>query len=511
MDAQGLQRNGSDAMSAEYDKRDGDEEGRRPRQHNQGRPGGTGRPRGDRQGGTRGSSGSSNRETGRRDGARGRSGKNQSGGFSKPRDDSGRPGVRRPRTFRNGETESSFRDRTRSRDGASQKNDSEGFRPRRRNENSSEKRDDARPSSRDRGTSDGSRDRRTGGSYGKRDDARRTGPSGGRGGSSGGRYGRRDKTGRPASAGRGENGRPRRQDDVGARSEKGTERRTAPRTGSSRRDDGRTERSEGRRFAGRPGRRPADRKPFDRTGRTEDEAKPRREPDPPVPADVTGDELDRAAKSDLKTLPKDLATEVARHLVMAGRLVDEDPELAYEHALVARRKAARVGVVREACGLAAYHRGLWSVALSELRAARRLTGQEAYLAVMADAERGLGRPERALDLARSDEAKRLSPAEAIEMRIVVSGARRDLGQFDAAVLALQVPELKDERLRPWSARLLYAYADALVAADRAEEASDWFARAAAADRDGETDAAERYAEIEGLDIIDDEDEDDDES
>jgi tetratricopeptide (TPR) repeat protein len=225
---------------------------------------------------------------------------------------------------------------------------------------------------------------------------------------------------------------------------------------------------------------------------------------------VTGDELDRTAKSDLKTLPKDLATEVARHLVMAGRLIDEDVELAYQHTLAARRLAARVGVVREACGLAAYHAGLWSVALSELRAAKRLTGQEAaYLPVMADAERGLGRPERALDLARSDEAKRLAPTEAIEMRIVESGARRDLGQHGAAVLALQVPELKDERLRPWSARLFYAYADALAEAGREDEAGDWFARAAAADRDGETDAAERYAEIEGLEIIDDDDDDDD--
>jgi tetratricopeptide (TPR) repeat protein len=226
---------------------------------------------------------------------------------------------------------------------------------------------------------------------------------------------------------------------------------------------------------------------------------------------VTGDELDRGAKSDLKTLPKDLATEVARHLVMAGRLIDDDVELAYQHTLAARRLAARVGVVREACGLAAYHAGLWSVALSELRAAKRLTGQEAaYLAVMADAERGLGRPERALDLARSDEAKRLPPADAIEMRIVESGARRDLGQPGAAVLALQIPELKDERLRPWSARLFYAYADALAEAGREDEAGDWFARAAAADRDGETDAAERYAELEGLEIIDDDDDEVDE-
>lgn len=217
---------------------------------------------------------------------------------------------------------------------------------------------------------------------------------------------------------------------------------------------------------------------------------------------MTGAELDAQARTELRTLPKDLATLVARHLVMAGRLIDEDPETAYQHAKTARRFAARIGAVREACGLAAYRAARWSDALNELRTARRLSGHEAHLPVMADCERGLGRPERALELAKSAEAGRLDPAGRIEMRIVEAGARRDLDQPDAAVIALQVPELDDRRLRPWSARLFYAYADALAGAARLEEARDWFARAAAADRTGETDAAERYAELEGLEIID---------
>jgi tetratricopeptide (TPR) repeat protein len=221
-----------------------------------------------------------------------------------------------------------------------------------------------------------------------------------------------------------------------------------------------------------------------------------------LPDDVTGSELDEVARGELRTLPKDLATRVARHLVMAGRLLDEDSAAAYSHARAARRLASRVGVVREACGLAAYHAGEWSDALAELRAARRLAGREdAYLAVMADCERGLGRPERALDIAKSPDLKKLEHEERIEMRLVESGARRDLGQYDAAVVALQIPELKDKRLRPWSARLFYAYADALLDAGREDEARDWFARAAAADREGETDAAERHAELEGLEII----------
>lgn len=126
---------------------------------------------------------------------------------------------------------------------------------------------------------------------------------------------------------------------------------------------------------------------------------------------------------------------------------------------------------------------------------------------MADCERGLGRPERALDLIKSPEAKKLDAMGRVELRIVESGVRRDLGQHDAAVVTLQIPELRDKRLRPWSARLFYAYADALTEAGRESEASEWFARAAAADRDGETDAAERYAELEGLHIIDTEEED----
>ncbi|WP_245592477.1 hypothetical protein [Actinomadura rifamycini] len=198
---------------------------------------------------------------------------------------------------------------------------------------------------------------------------------------------------------------------------------------------------------------------------------------------------------------------MARHLVMAGQLAEDDPELSYRHAKAARRLASRVGIVREAAGIAAYHAGEWAEALAELRAARRLgAGDDSYLPVMVDCERGLGRPERALDLVKSPEAERLDPMGRIELRIVESGVRRDLGQYDAAVVALQVPELRDRRLRPWSARLFYAYADALAEANRAEEAIEWFARAAAADREGETDAAERYAELDGLLILDTEEE-----
>jgi tetratricopeptide (TPR) repeat protein len=191
---------------------------------------------------------------------------------------------------------------------------------------------------------------------------------------------------------------------------------------------------------------------------------------------------------------------MARYLVAAG--LAEDPEQAYAYAKHAHRLAARVGIVRAACGIAAYRTGRWAEALSELRAARRLTGSDDYLPVMADSERALGRLDRALALVREADPATLERATQIELRIVESGIRRDQGLPDAAVLALQVPELTSARLRPWSARLFYAYADALLAAGRDDEARDAFARAAAADTADETDAAERLNELDGIEFED---------
>lgn len=216
-----------------------------------------------------------------------------------------------------------------------------------------------------------------------------------------------------------------------------------------------------------------------------------------LPADVTGDELDRQVRGELGTLSRDNATSVARHLVMAARLLDDEPELAYAHAQAAQRRAGRVGLVREALGIAAYQVGHYEEALRELRTARRLTGSSEHLAVMADCERGLGRPERALGLAASDEARTLDRAGQLEMLIVASGARQDLGQFDAAVVMLQVAELEvsptagSGPARAARARLMSAYYDALEAAGRGDGARQWLQRAAAADVDGLTGAAER--------------------
>ena len=210
--------------------------------------------------------------------------------------------------------------------------------------------------------------------------------------------------------------------------------------------------------------------------------------------------MDPDARAQLHSLPNDLADTVARYLVAAG--MAEDPEQSYQYAQAAKRLAARVGVVREATGIAAYRAGRWAEALAELRAARRMTGRDDYLPMMADSERALGRPDRALALIREADTSTLDRPTQIELRIVESGIRRDQGLADAAVIALQVPELTSGRLRPWSARLFYAYADALLAAGRTEQARNAFARAAVADPDGQTDAADRLDELDGVEFED---------
>ena len=230
--------------------------------------------------------------------------------------------------------------------------------------------------------------------------------------------------------------------------------------------------------------------------------RPRVPAGPPIPDDVTGRELDRAVRAELSGLAVGTATEVARNLVMVARLLDDDPDQAYLYAQRVRALSQRLAVAREAMGLAAYHRGLWAEARSELRAFQRMSGSQEHLAIIADCERGLGHPERALELAGSANAAALDPADRAELRIVAAGARADLGQPEAAVVTLKCAELNSRSREPWVARLRYAYADALLVIGRHDEAREWFERAAEGDLDGWTDAADRVAELDGFVVAD---------
>ncbi|WP_223297246.1 hypothetical protein [Catenulispora acidiphila] len=217
-----------------------------------------------------------------------------------------------------------------------------------------------------------------------------------------------------------------------------------------------------------------------------------------IAPDATIDKLDKDIQDELAQLLKSKATLVAGHLVTAGQNLDEDPELAYRHARTAMKLAPRLASTREAAGLAAYLTGRYSEALADLRTVRRITGTNDHWAVMADCERGLGRPERALAMAAAPEAKTLDKETQIELRMVAAGARMDMEQPEAAVVQLQGADLTPAKVQPWTARLRYAYAEALLAAEREDEARDWFMRAADADSEGLTDAAERVDELDGI-------------
>lgn len=278
-----------------------------------------------------------------------------------------------------------------------------------------------------------------------------------------------DERRRPASAGRG---------DAPARTSAGSWGRGPGRAPSSTQGSGDRGERPWERRGGAPG---SDRGrgasgPRDDRGRDDRErgggersSRPSRPVEPALPEDVTGRELDQDVRRDLGALAADNATAVARHLVMVARLLDDDPARALEHGRAAQRRAGRVGAVREAAGLAAYRAGEYDEALRELRTARRLTGSQVHLPVMADCERGLGRPERALEAAAGPAARELDRAGQIELAMVLAGARGDLGQHDAAVLELQLPELTGSvpaDLREAQQRLREAHEEALVAAGR---------------------------------------------
>lgn len=224
--------------------------------------------------------------------------------------------------------------------------------------------------------------------------------------------------------------------------------------------------------------------------------------EPAIDEDVTGFELDREVKTQLRTLSKENAVGVGQHLVMAGRLLEVDPDTALKHAQHAVRRAGRVPAAREALGLVHYHQQEWAKALAEFRTARRLSGSNHLLPFMVDCERGLGRLDKALELAASPEADALPPEDRIELLVVMSGIRRDQGNPQAAKVTLEVPALQQGVGRPWFPRLAYAYAEALLATGDEDGARDWFAKAAQYDEDGETDADDRLAELDGYELVD---------
>jgi tetratricopeptide (TPR) repeat protein len=229
-------------------------------------------------------------------------------------------------------------------------------------------------------------------------------------------------------------------------------------------------------------------------------------------------ELDAAIRGALRRLDPRNAERVAGHLVAAGTLIEEDPAAALAHARAARDRASRVAAVREAVGVAAYHAEDYAEAARELRAYRRMSGDQGYRAVLADCERALGRPDVALRLVAEALAADPDPEETVELRIVESGARLDLGEGAAARLVLEAAlgDLHPASLEgadPGRLRIASAYADLLATQGESSLATEWLTGIAAADPEDLVGAVDRlgieFIEVEDDDVPDIEDSADD--
>ncbi|MFM6980463.1 MAG: hypothetical protein ACKOWE_03555 [Micrococcales bacterium] len=245
----------------------------------------------------------------------------------------------------------------------------------------------------------------------------------------------------------------------------------------------------------RRGPRSNDRAPQDRPGRGgEDRVRERPEwetrvarPDrerpksPMIPEEITEKDLDLMVRVQMKTLSPENAERVARHLAMVNLLIDADPELAHKHAIAAADRAGRIAVVRETLGVTAYTVGDFALALRELQAFRRMSGSNDQLPLMVDSERGLGRPDKALELGRSVPSDKLSAGVRANLAIAMSGARLDKGQNDLALAELEIAELNPAKVFDYSPQLFRAYANTLEILGRDADAKKWFDLADRAD------------------------------
>lgn len=200
---------------------------------------------------------------------------------------------------------------------------------------------------------------------------------------------------------------------------------------------------------------------------------PNKAKSPVIPPEIQAEELPLAIRVQLKTLTEENAERVARHLAMVGLLIDDDPELAHRHAMAAVARAGRIGLVHEFAGVTAYNIGDFALALRELLTHRRITGSNDQIALIADSERGMGRPERALELGRSVDRAKLKPQQRVDLSIALSGARLDLGQADLALAELEIPELTPSNVFEYSIPLFRAYAECLRELKRDTEAKKW--------------------------------------
>ncbi|MGR4010904.1 hypothetical protein FW756_10110 [Leucobacter sp. 1207-22] len=162
---------------------------------------------------------------------------------------------------------------------------------------------------------------------------------------------------------------------------------------------------------------------------------------------------------------------------MVALLIDDEPALAHEHAISASRRAGRIPVARETLAMTAYRTGDFALALREIRTFRRISGRDDHIAILVDSERGMERPDKAIEAGLAVDASKLETEQRVHLAIAMSGARLDLNQTQQALLELEIPELNPNRAFSWSPELFGAYATVLEDLGRTEEAEKWFAYA----------------------------------
>ncbi|MDR1448176.1 MAG: hypothetical protein LBI63_04360 [Candidatus Ancillula sp.] len=153
--------------------------------------------------------------------------------------------------------------------------------------------------------------------------------------------------------------------------------------------------------------------------------------------DYSLDVIPMAYKNEIALLGSEKSKLIEKYIISTYRYLDTLPQKALEEAKKAVKIVSRLAVVREMLGLAAYKSGEWSLAIRELKTARRLNGLSDYLPIIADSYRGLGQPMQVFEIAISPEAMSLPLSAHIEMSIVLAGAYSDIGKFKPAMETLK--------------------------------------------------------------------------
>ena len=159
----------------------------------------------------------------------------------------------------------------------------------------------------------------------------------------------------------------------------------------------------------------------------------RRPGEPKMPKGIEWSMLSSDDRERLRGLSKEHAENIGLHILAAYTLEARDPELALEHAKWVAHQASRIDFARETLAFVAYRQGDYKLALREFRTAFRMNGFLDYLPFIADCERGMGEPKKAIETAMSDDAKYLRGESKAEMFLVYAGALGDLELWDKAI------------------------------------------------------------------------------